>query len=729
VATRAELIEAVLARRVRRNDELDGYRHAVTRIAEAAEAVDTARSALYDLVDDSAHGALDALGASLAELRRRGLVITADIDRAGARFQRPNLTIGTIGRSGQGKSRLLQSLTGLTDREIPAGRGGFMTGVPSQIRHADGPTRAEVEFHDERSFLDEVIGRYYAALGLGPAPASLDEFARREPPPLPETASSAENQAARDHLLQYRAALPAYRSRLTERVRILPIGPDDVRRFVAQHDAAGAPIHEFRAVRTVRISTRFNQPDLGRLALVDLPGLGDTNLGDAELLRRALGTDVDVAVFVKRPDPIRYGVEEIDVKLYDTAWAALPDLPLDRWSFMLLNRVAGGDLDNGAAIDGYQDNLRGSRIRVVDVVTADCTDAEQVATAFDIVLGQLVTVIDGLDRVLLDRRRHDAGAFGVLAFAALEQGRAVARLAAAEASDKSQFLRLFRPVQAALSNALEELCVRYAQETTVPDPELKAAVDRALEPEQGINSLLPSEEQLAAGRGRYGAWAPVLTNAVLELRAAISRRFLGLEGPLELRVGAMHGDIAAVLAGAGRLGPAVPDLDGLAFLRALDQRLPDDPLTAEIRYGLWFVCDFTLHYRGLLQHRVRRALAGLEPDKEDIPAGTTAKIIRYWLEEHVAETFHNIRESLQEVLVEPQEAVFAVVEEFRDRALRAAAAEDGWQVVYEQLRAELWPEQFQALAENTALYRGWSGALDTLEAAAAASAPYTDSVA
>jgi hypothetical protein len=97
----------------------------------------------------------------------------------------------------------------------------------------------------------------------------------------------------------------------------------------------------------------------------------------------------------------------------------------------------------------------------------------------------------------------------------------------------------------------------------------------------------------------------------------------------------------------------------------------------------------------------------------------TADSIRYWLEEHVAETFYNLGEALEPVLVEPQEAVFAVVEEYHDRALRVRAAEHGWQVVYRQLRAEVWPEQFQALAENTAVALQWKEALNALEAATA----------
>ena len=66
----------------------------------------------------------------------------------------------------QGKSTFLQSLSGLTDDEIPACKGGACTAVRSKIYHHDGETRATVTLHSEDSFLKEVIAPYYKDLNL-----------------------------------------------------------------------------------------------------------------------------------------------------------------------------------------------------------------------------------------------------------------------------------------------------------------------------------------------------------------------------------------------------------------------------------------------------------------------------------------------------------------------------------------------------------------------------------
>lgn len=692
------------------------------RIGATAAGLAAAREVLAPTVDGEAAALLAGIGEGLERLERRVELTRRELERAEARFRRPTLTIGTIGRSGQGKSTMLQSLTGLGNEEIPSGEGGFMTGVPSHIRHTAGPTEAEIEFHDARSFLDEVLATYYTALALGPVPDSLDGFGAE---PLPKLAADASNadQAAYGHLEQYHEYLPAYRDRLEDRVRLRQVPPDEIRRHVAQQDDAEVRTHTFRSVRAVRISTRFGREELGRLSLVDLPGLGDTNLGDVELLNRALGGEVDVAVFIKRPDRLRYGVDDADVGLYDIARAALPELPLERWSFLLVNEESG-ELGNAKAVVGYRRHLADSRLRYADVVDADCTVPEQVQHAFDRILEHLVTGIDDLDSTLTARRVQDVAALRDEANALVERVEAVTAYTVPESAWHPRFLELFSTLYDELADAVDELVRDYQGEITGPDPELQSAVRAVLADLEDADAILPTVEALRKRRGTGGANARVFTDAVNALRAAISRKFLDLDGALKIRVGEMHRDLAAVLLEYGRLGPPAGVEDGLARLDAVNRALPVHQLTRDLRDGLDFVRGYTLNYRGLLQHRIRRALAKLEPDRMGVPAGTGPEDIRGMLEEYLDEVVYDIEGQLEPVLVEPREAVFAVLEEFRDRALRVRHARDGWQAVYESVRTEVWPDEFEALAASTAVYQRWRAAADAL--AAAATAPLTD---
>jgi len=57
------------------------------------------------------------------------------LSKLSSRFQRQTLNIGVVGRARQGKSRLLQSITGLGTGEIPDGNRQHCTGVRSTIHH------------------------------------------------------------------------------------------------------------------------------------------------------------------------------------------------------------------------------------------------------------------------------------------------------------------------------------------------------------------------------------------------------------------------------------------------------------------------------------------------------------------------------------------------------------------------------------------------------------------
>ena len=220
-----------------------------------------------------------------------------------SRFSRNTLNIGVVGRARQGKSRLLQSLTGLSRAEIPDGDNEHCTGVRSNIHHDSNveETYAEVSFHTEHSFLDEVIAPYYEQLGLGARPSSIQNFADALLPKLPpELSEKTQDQAKHDHLCRYHKYLDKYRYTFAES---LPrrISRHEIREYVAQDNQEGERIYfNYLAVKEVRIVCSFPNADIGQIALVDMPGLGDTGIGDEERMMKTLGQDIDLVLFVKR---------------------------------------------------------------------------------------------------------------------------------------------------------------------------------------------------------------------------------------------------------------------------------------------------------------------------------------------------------------------------------------------------------------------------------------------
>ena len=255
-------------------------------LALALQDLDKYRSQLLSKVDD-----LESIG-RLQEINLAAIQssINEELGALGKlknRFARNTLNIGVIGRAGQGKSRLLQSLSGLSD-EIPTGDRSHCTGVRSTIHHNPNvETYGEIWFHSERSFLNEVINPYYEKLRLGVKPFALDEFAKNPLPPLHQDFSGqAEYGAMYEHFRKYHTNFEKYKHLLRE-ASPHRISKEQIREYVAQDAPDGQRVFfNYLAVQEAKIVCSFPNTDVGQITLIDMPGLGDTGLGDAEPWQR-----------------------------------------------------------------------------------------------------------------------------------------------------------------------------------------------------------------------------------------------------------------------------------------------------------------------------------------------------------------------------------------------------------------------------------------------------------
>ena len=120
-----------------------------------------------------------------------------------------------------------------------------------------------------------------------------------------------------------------------------PIKKEEIREYVAQDDKQGRRVFfKHLAVDQVDIFCKFPNTDAGLLRVIDLPGLGDTHLGDVQRVARALRDQVDLIFFIRNPGSWGAGWEDKDIQLYTEARRALGgDLPVSQWSFWVFNHV------------------------------------------------------------------------------------------------------------------------------------------------------------------------------------------------------------------------------------------------------------------------------------------------------------------------------------------------------------------------------------------------------
>lgn len=643
------------------------------------------------------------------------------LNKLRARFSRDTLNIGVVGRARQGKSRLLQSLTGLTASEIPDGDRQHCTGVRSIIHHNPKVgTYGEVWFHSERSFLDEVIAPYYEKLRLGSKPSSLESFATRPLPSLPsELANHAEPGAMHNHLKRYYDNVDKYRH-LLKASSPRHISTEEIREYVAQDTLDGERIFfNYLAVREVKITCQFPNDDVGQIALVDMPGLGDTGIGDEERLMKTLGQDVDVVLFVRMPKSSGDYWADVDVRLYDVACNALAELPIHLWSFLVLNRTAthSKNGDNWNNCKDLVDTLTEKRIQVIEHVIANCADGEEANGVLDLLLNHLTNNIISLDRQYASACQERLQRLQNTVSAELSKAHHALNYASQKENWFPLFEQLFTQFWDSLSTGLEELLLELREQRNLPDIDFKQQVDaalRACKEDTGI----PSQDQIEIRRNRLGGYPNAYYEYLNEVRSHLSQHFLLIDKALKVGLERLKSNVANVLTNQGQLGK-LTELRSSQFLNFMVEQIPEELVPGQpskLKLGFQILATFDLSYRGLIQHRIRQHLDDLTPNETDLQLSLSpsSQEVLNCLNTLHAEAMYKCKMALDDLLAEPSQAAFAIVEEFIDRILRAEGVKTEWRIFLEEVRSEVWTDQFQQLGERTRTRRDW---LDSVERA------------
>ncbi|MFB2923677.1 MULTISPECIES: dynamin family protein [Aerosakkonema] len=649
------------------------------------------------------------------------------------RFLRDTLNIGVVGKAREGKSTLLRSLSGLSAEEIPTSDRQHCTGVKVIIRHDPNvETYGEVWFYTERSFFDEVIALYYTELSLSKRPCTLDEFAAAAPlPELPHHLKNiSEFESKHKKLQEYHKNIKQYRHFLRS-PSPRTISAAEIREYVAQHNLAGKPIYNYVAVREARVTCNFPQDDVGQIALVDMPGLGNTTVGDEERLVKALGEDVDFVLFMRLPNPTgAYWDIDDHVGIYDKVRTALVELPIEKWSFMVLNRIVAESPanDNLKNCEYLQRTIGDVHINVVDCAIANCQNTEEVnAKILDPILDYLTSEMTSLDQQYASVRRDSINQLRSKIKILVQKAKIT--LGQGESHDVwfPVFINLFNELWNQLSATLENLLDTLAEERDTPNSDFSELVNAVIESCQN-NPGIPSEAEIEQLRASLGGYQAVYTMCLNEVRTHLSRQFLSLDKGLKISIENVKSKVADVLAEQGRLGKLTgTEVRGAELIVAIADRLPKqennelgNEKLQDIKLGFQILSEFNLSYREVIQHRIRKQLDKLMPDKApQLSQPFSAKQIYNFLSTLYDEVLYDCKQALKQLLNEPSQASYAIVEEFVDRVLRAKGVKDGWRIFLQAERAIIWSSEFEALGENTRQRQKWLELVKRVEEAIA----------
>lgn len=732
--TRTERIDAILKKRQETAAVVDGY-HKWLRRAQGA-LIEFKDKVLSDFaVQDKipTQNGRPSFSEQASQLMEDMSLADSSFVKLGNHFAKRTISIAVVGIARNGKSTFLQSLTGLDNDQIPAQDGNACTSTQSLIVNDNGGRWAKAFYYTREEFL-QVISNCYQLMKWGVPSFNtisgfLEDFGKR----------SAPDELALKNVWEQLKLYHGHIRELDDNVFIPRLDSESLDMAKVKETVTydeGVTRHQNIAVSRVEIHCPFPAEDVGAVSVVDTPGLNAASQErDKMILTDVLNRTADFVLFVQIPEslPVSAAVSQM-FDLCKSCFNQHSGSTLKDRAFFVANQAVVKDRHSGAITrDGttqlYNDNLQKAfekgEIPAERIIRVDVSKPEDVrqmvldpmidylTKEFPILDGEEVKVVEndvnGF-RSRLERLAADAhAAFGLDRTIDHDGFRKLLE----------QFDAFFPHFSGKLTRIVDEKApVEYQADDSDEQPIDNPFVKKVSEVFQSYkdeieNTLSVETVQFEMDRlpGQGGA---AFYNLLSHLRCRVRDCFSKVEdacfGMVEDAKTEMSSVFVAPLPSGGGLGnvAALKDsegkpLSGSAFFHALADLCKEATgktgcrsLVAQFKK----FADFELKFSGFLEHRVSVALTPLRQGTCVAVLGKhpdfgSAESIRSALLKLGDEAVNRVACALVEKSAsEPNQAIFAVLENFVDRTLRTQGMEKEWQEFYEIVRAEVWPEVF-----------------------------------
>lgn len=466
---------------------------------------------------------------------------------------------------------------------------------------------------------------------------------------------------------------------------------------------------------------KFPHPDVEQIAFVDMPGLGDTGFDDEQRLIKTLGQDVDAMLFVRMPKSSGDYWENVDVRLYDMVRAAQVDLPLKLWSFMILNHTESNSPfgDNLKSCQDLAADIASKNINFVECITANCASTQEANKVLDRVIDYLAAKITDLDYKYAFKCQERLIILQNQVSGELKKVSKTLDQATHDVHGLTLFELKFKDLWRDLTNDFESLLYELRKKREKVDIDFKKQVEVALQACRS-NTGIPSIEEIEQRNYIEKGYGIVYEKYLNEIRAHLSQHLLSLNYGLKRSLDKVKSQVAAVLIEKGLL-VRLTEARSSEFIKAIAVQIPDElipGIPSKLKYGFQILAEFELSYRGLVQHRIRQHLDELTPNEPamlKLSTSPSAQQVLINLKIAHVETVCKCENALKDLLCEPSQAAFAIVEEFIDCIIRAKDVESEWRIFLQQVRSQVWQEF--PLNDHTELQREWLNSVNLATAA------------
>lgn len=634
------------------------------------------------------------------------------------RFKRETVNIGVAGSARQGKSTLLQRISGLKDTEIPTSDELPCTGAKSRIFHSESQPHAKIDFYTENEFLKEIIHTYFDRLRL-PKPASLESFSKPLPPPNDkESADRNLYNAIYDRLKKIHSAFPSFREYLSKPAEVIEL--KDIREYVTQSEGRT----KYLAVKTANIYTKFPQQDVSGLCLVDLPGL-EAAQGHEKKLADSLEHEVDAVILVKKPSSEGTQYDSDDYRVIDLIDHAVREVELADWLFLVLNL-----LDNGSNEKQVQllKNDPPKTLSRFNILIGNCKDPQQVEKqVFSPVLTHLEQNLKKIDSKFVKALSEKMREISDRISKTLEDSKGKLTPQQEDRKIQREYERLVIEFTNDMKVKISDLTSETRSNMESLGSEFKLKIEEICKLAEEKPAIPPAEELENRCKQERG-WAAAVQYELHYIRSELSK-FLAdrIDEYLSEHV---NNALRKVLDGIFKSSvhsilPSPPDkADPFQLVREI-QKLFDPHLQSQLYKAFDYISKFNFSYHSHFHHRVREKMSLLDTHDntfvsriipEEINNKTLHEIaedIERGLQVSYKETVYEIRKKLgEEMQTDPANAIFSLVEEIEDQLVRQKDIEFEWRDFLYQVRSRMWPDIFAKFDQYAAFCREWQNSAD-----------------
>ena len=651
------------------------------------------------------------------------------------RFSRDKLHISFVGKAGQGKSLVLQKISGLGGDIIPASDGTDCTGARSIITNKKGTTGADIHFYTEDELVEVVNNYIVEILHDEGNKYTIRHASDIKGIPIQEIRDKTDYTMVKENSLiktleEFVLYYDEYQRYIGSKIEVTP---SEIEEYVARYNNNDKQIryHKYLAVREANVFCEFPNSDAGDIVLVDTIGLGALMVGSEKNMYETIERKSDAIVFMFRPDALRPRVSSDEIDFINTIASKVGHDYAKKLLFWVVNRVESGKGENKNLIPEVLETITKSNYPINSVLNVDCIKDDEVnSKLLQPILNGMIENIEAADNLLIAKTKTNQENVNN----AFESIRKKLEQSFASVTNEDIKRQLYPKIQGHADVVRAEIRDLIYQEYNLtrnePCEVMQNEVEKII---RSLESFIPNEQMISNLLRTKNDQHDVLKACTHYMRIQLINAFLGLNTTLASVVNSMKSEVINIFTdnSKGALGKILP-YDGNNPTEWVNEFV--EQIDAQVKYphmyeALKEFADFMVSVQGFLIFDVRDCLDEIDymlmkqPPRINSGLENQDAIAREIIEElrdRVFDISQKIRRNVNDLYKVPNRAMFAALKDLHDRLSNSGVGDDiskgnveiEWRYMYEDYMPIIFQEEY---ANNEAIKdvaKEWNDLID-----------------